>query len=163
MRLFVRLLAMAVLLACLVGCAHGTRTASEELAALLGENIRLPKGRLYTSEAKDYEGGLVLDGPLLRTLYARDDGRCEYEGHVESGAVFLGTEGEGYTEIGLFLCYGSADSRLLAEMCRRRAKLLAEAGVPSAGDVLISVRGRWVVYLLTSDRALRDALAERLT
>lgn len=123
----------------------------EVLAAVEGVT---PAGAVYSSSPG--EGERLLDESLILALYSRDDGLCEYTGRVEEAAVFLSSgEGRPYLEVAVLLAYGNADTRPLAEMCLRRARLVSSLGFLEARDAILVTSGRTVLLCLASDPEVR--------
>ena len=148
------LLPVAALTACRGETPPPTEMLREVLAAV-GEAT--PAGAIFSSEPTEEER--LLDETLLLSLYSRDDGLCEYEGRVEEAAVFLSSgDGLPYLEVAVFLCYGSADTRPLTEMCLRRARLVSSLGLLEAREAIVITSGRRVLLCLASDREVRTRI-----
>lgn len=157
---FLLLLLLPALL--LFGCGGEEEPVADQLTAVLGSAASLPAGVLYASAATPYEEGHALTEELVAALYARADGQLEYAGRVEEAAVYLSSGSEGdYLEVALFSCYGSADTDAVAEMCLRRARLVAAHTELRAEDAVILLSGRRVLLCLGTDAALTARIAER--
>lgn len=154
MRRWIGILLIAVLLLALPSCGE-EKGARATLDGILPELGPLPAGRLYDSEAAEWED-TYLDRALVTALFARADGTSEWEGRVEAGALYLASHAEPYLEVAVLLCYGSADCRAVIEMCLRRAALVtARLSLPDEAVTVVS-RGRTVVLLLAEDEEVRD-------
>ena len=131
------------LLLLLSSCGREVTPPAVLLAEFLGEGEPPPAGTVYST---DGEGGTTLSDSLIASLYARADGFCEYGSCVESAAVYLSERMDRRFEAGVFLCYGSADTKAVAEMCHRRAAFLSRFC-----EVVTEVecRGRAVYYKIS--------------
>lgn len=144
----------------LASCGWQDPVAAERLSELLGAIPCLPAGTCYDSATRDFMEGAPLTDELIEALYAREDGACEYAAHVREAAVYLSSVREPYLELAVFVCYGSADTAAVFEMCHRRARLVASLGVAATADAMVSVSGRVVTFCLTSDpEAVKEALS----
>ena len=151
-----RLLLLILLAALLVGCGGEEPRALERMEMLIGNGGELPAGTLYRSDLAPYDEGAPLTDALVSALYARADGHLEYTGRVEEAAVYLSSGiGGDHFELAVFVCYGSADADAIAEMCLRRARLVASHTELSAEDALILCSGRTVFFCLGGSPSLR--------
>ena len=131
-----------------------------EVLATVGEAT--PAGEVFYSSPSCGGEGRALDETLLLSLYGREDGYCEYEGRVECAAVFLSSgDGAPYLEIAVFLCYGSADTRPILEMCLRRARLVSSLGFVEREEAVVVTSGRLVLFCLASDGEVRERVEEK--
>ena len=142
----------------LFGCGKEAPTADDAMSQLLAAVGSLPAGTLFRSSATPYGADACLDGELVASLFARDDGYCEYDSGVESAAVYLGAHDGSYCEVGVFVCYGSADTEAVATMCLRRARLVCRGLYLPAEQVCIGTRGRVVILCIASDTELASRL-----
>ncbi len=160
MKIGMRCLLLLLLAALLLGCADASPVASERLGALLAESQQISAGTLYDSALLPYEEGNRLSEELVVSLYSRADGYLEYTGRVESAAVYLSSGMEAdYLEVAVFVCYGSADTDAVAEMCLRRARLVSAHIGLSQGDALILRSGRTVYLCIGGSSALRSRIS----
>ena len=127
----------------LPSCCRETPRAAVLLSEYLGERGAYPAGVTYSTDPSE---GEVLSEELIASLYARADGFCEYGACVEEAAVYLSSRLDTRFEMAVFLCYGSADTKAVSEMCLRRAALLGRFGEV---EVEVECRGRAVYYRLT--------------
>ena len=162
-RLVALFLAVLFPVTVLASC-RGRETAPKELLVevLSAVGEATPAGTVFSSAGSPYEEGRPLDESLVLSLYSRDDGFCEYRGRVEEAAVFLSSgDGLPYLEVGVFLSYGSADTRPIVEMCLRRARLVSSLGLLDAREAIVVTLGRTVLLCLSSDPAVRARVQER--
>lgn len=142
MRRYISVFLSVILLASLSACRGQEVGAAALLADFLCER-ETPAGATYTTGG---ESGGALSPELVAALYARADGFCEYGECVEEGAVYLSSRLDERFEAGVFLCYGSADTKAVSEMCLRRAALWRRFGEVEA---VVECRGRAVYYMLS--------------
>ena len=144
------MLLLVGLAAGLVSCRGTDFTAAERLSDLLARLPSVPAGVMYDSGVTVFDAAAPLSAELVAALYARADGFCEYAACVREAAVYLGAVGEPYLEMAVFLCYGSADTVAVAEMCLRRARLVASLGLVREEDACVTTVGRTVYFYLSS-------------
>lgn len=138
-------------------CGGEEVVATERLFEMTALFPSIPAGVVYDSAATVYDPAEALDSELVAVLYARDDGYCEYESAVSHGAVYLGGTRGAYLELAVFVCYGSADTAAVFEMCLRRARLVASFGLLEESDAMLASSGRVVYFCLSSDPATAKA------
>ena len=156
-RLLAASLALLVLLAMTVSCGNESLSARERLSSLLALFGNAPAGACYATLPSD--GDSTLDERLIAALYVRADGYLEYEGRVSECALYLGSAGDPFFEAAVFVCYGNADTRAVVEMCLRRARLVSSVHAIAEGDIVLTVSGRTVCYMITPrTSAARDAM-----
>ena len=153
------LLLMAFSASLLAGCRPDTVTADDVMADLLSKAGAIPAGTLFSSSASPYGSAPHLDDSLVASLFSREDGYCEYAACVESCAVYLGALGENYCEVGVFVCYGSADTEAVAAMCLRRARLVRRGLSLPSEQIRVSVHGRTVILAMAADAACAARLS----
>ncbi len=129
------------MLCLLCACRPAGEGADVLLFEFLGDK-EIPAGQMYSTDPHE---GEALTPTLIAALYARGDGFCEYGDAVEEGAVYLSARPEERFEAGVFLCYGSADTKAVSEMCLRRAAFLERFGEV---EVTVEYRGRAVYYMV---------------
>ena len=163
MRRWLALLLSLLLPAALASCRSEDPPPAEMLSKVLATvGAATPAGELYFSAPRSDREGRPLDASLLLSLYGREDGHCEYEGSVEAAALFLSSgDGVPYLEVGVFLCYGNADTRSVTEMCLRRARLVASMGLVGREEALVVTSGRLVLFCLASDGEVRERVEEK--
>ena len=152
-------LSACLLLWSLTACGEAV-AARDRLGTLLSLIGEVPAGGIYATLPQ--EGDTPLGEPLIEALYMRADGYLEYTDRIAEAAVYLGSSQEPFFEAAVFVCYGSADTRAVLEMCMRRARLVASVHTVKEGDVVVAASGRTVVYVITRDTAAAQKAIDRL-
>ena len=160
MRPLLPLFLACLLLLSLVSCGGADMPARDRLGTLLALYGDVPAGAVYATIPR--EGDKTLDDRLASSLYTRSDGYLEYDGRVDDAAVYLGSAADPFFEAAVFVCYGNADTRAIAEMCLRRVRLIAAAHAVKEDDAVIAVSGRTVVCIITRDSAAAQAVLDKL-
>ena len=155
----------AFLLACLLflgatSCSGADIAARDRLFTLLSLYGDVPAGATYATQPK--EGESTLDARLIAALYTRSDGYLEYDGRVADAAVYLSSTADPFFEVAVFVCYGNADTRAIAEMCLRRVRLIAASHAVRTEDAVIGVSGRTVICIITRDTTAAQAVLDKL-
>ncbi len=141
----------------LFSCSHGNKDCKgvyEDYKKAYGE---LPSGALYTKSAREWEDGYMTK-ELFSSLYEGQKEMTELD-LIEDCVIYLSSSPYFFGEIGIFLCYGNADTEAVAKMCHRRISLVSELKNLSGrtledclenAKVLIS--GRYVIYSVMPDK-----------
>lgn len=159
-RILAAAMAVVFLLVSLSACGRREIAARDRLFQLLALFGDVPAGVAYFSPPQAGDG--VLSERLTEALYKRSDGYLEYGGRVAEAAVYLGSAEEPFFEAGVFVCYGSADTRAILEMCMRRARLVASVRAVEEGDIALAVSGRTVVYVIAREVAAAEKALDKL-
>ncbi len=152
-----------LLVALLFSCgAKRDRGAKDTLFEFIGALPDLPPGAVYQSAASPYGEKKPLTEELLLSLYAKEDGSCEYAEHVEEAALYLGTSAEGPFEVAAFAAFANSDTDAILAMCRRRAALVSRLFPEAAGNARYFVLDNLVLFCLSDDPAAAEAAFRRL-
>ena len=154
-----------LLLTCLLlGGCDSDATPATVLQAVTEAEKPLPAGRLYLLSAPSEDPRHPSEGLLSATF---GNGKLPPEmSEVEDAAFYLSVTAP--CELAVFLCKSTDGADAVAKMCLRRADLLMRdptnggKGV-AAESVAVTVRGKWVIFCVSSDpaaacRAFRQAL-----
>ncbi len=108
----------AVLCVGLCSCGEKYKSAAEAFGVFADAYGSLPAGKLYLSEAKEWEKEYLSDD-IVYSLYANIKGECEYD-HVAECAIYLSSSIDEFYEVAVFICYDNSGVEEVAKMCHRR-------------------------------------------
>lgn len=128
-------------------------TSPAALLSAMAEEGKFPAGRLYDSEASDFEEHYMPSG-MGETLYAIR-GYDELS-HVERYAVYLGSGLDTVFEAAVFDCKDLPSVSEVSEMCRVRAAYLIETGRITDGEYAIYARGDHLFFVVGMERAMAE-------
>lgn len=137
------------------GTAASPATLLSEMA-VLGD---FPAGRLYDSEAAEFEENYMPEG-MGERLYAIR-GYDELS-HVERYAVYLGSGLDSVFEAAVFDCKDAASLSEVAEMCRVRAAYLIEAGRIAEDAYALYARDDILFFIIGVPRESAEKLCRRV-
>ena len=108
----------------LISCGYSNKDCKsvyEDYKRAYGE---LPSGALYIKGAREWEDGYMTE-ELFSSLYQGQRELTELD-LIEDCAIYLSSSPYFFGEIGIFLCYGNADTEAIAKMCHRRISLISD-------------------------------------
>lgn len=157
---------IAAILASLVSCGTADLPIGrlgERFSDLYGE---LPAGRLYTTEANEWEEG-YLSPELSEALFGID--ATEEVVGLRDFCVYLGGSRDSVAEFGIFICESRSDAEAVSELCLYRLSTLRSptygaADTSAVDTAFVQVSGGTVIYAAMpnaeSARRAADALLD---
>ncbi len=157
--IFYRIIDMLLILSLCAGLlsalgACGTQPSPQDAMHLFAARYPLPAGRIYISDAAEFEEGYLAPA-RFDLLYARSDGGSDLE-DIQSYALFFGTSSRLVSEMGIFLCPDRDAALEVAGMLRGRITrilMMKEADFSCAADARIELYGSVVVYTVLPDNS----------
>lgn len=146
-------LALLLIAILLWGCAPSQAQAPHEIVQALCQDLTLPAGRLFNSEASEWDE-THMPPALCATLFDRF-AENNYESCIVSCAFFLSTGFDAVSEIDVFLCHSVGDAKEIAAMCQSRIRRMSqkeyEVNTDCYKTAFVGIYGKTVVLCAVED------------
>ena len=159
-------LLLVLLTLALSACGGGRSSSAEDLAAEFADAYgSLPAGKLYLSEAEEWEEGYISD-ELCAALFGEEQLLLN-EGDGLKFCIWLGESRETAAEFAIFVCGSRSEAERISELCLLRIGRLGSptygtADNSAADSAFVTVSGKAVVYAAMPDRASAERAVKRV-